>query len=100
MIDHMSLPVSDYARSKSFYLKALAPLGYGIAMEVTPEQAGGMSFVGFGTDRKPYFWLAPSQGPQDHIHVAFIAKDRAAVDAFHRTAPAAGGKDHGPARRP
>jgi catechol 2,3-dioxygenase-like lactoylglutathione lyase family enzyme len=62
---------------------------------VTPEQSGGTSYVGFGDDRKPYFWLAPSEGPQDHIHVAFIAKDRAAVDAFHRAALAAGGKDNG-----
>jgi len=92
MIDHMSLPVSDYARSKAFYLKALAPLGYGIAMEVPPQQSGGESYVGFGNDRKPYFWLAPSEGPQSHIHVAFVAKDRAAVDAFYRAALAAGGK--------
>jgi len=95
MIDHMSLPVSDYARSKAFYLKALAPLGYGIAMEVTPEQSGGASYVGFGNDRKPYFWLAPSEVPQSHIHVAFVAKDRAAVDALYRAALAAGGKDNG-----
>ena len=95
MIDHMSLPVSDYARSKSFYLEALAPLGYGIAMEVTPEQSGGESYVGFGNDRKPYFWLAPSDGAQSRIHVAFAAKDRAAVDAFYRAALAAGGKDNG-----
>ena len=27
MIDHVGFPVSDYERSKAFYLKALAPLG-------------------------------------------------------------------------
>ena len=95
MIDHMSLPVSDYARSKTFYLKALAPLGYGIAMEVPPEQSGGESYVGFGNDRKPYLWLAPSEGAQSHIHIAFVAKDRASVDAFYRAALAAGGEDNG-----
>ena len=26
MIDHIGFPVSDYAGSKAFYLKALAPL--------------------------------------------------------------------------
>jgi hypothetical protein len=26
MIDHIGFPVSDYERSKAFYLKALAPL--------------------------------------------------------------------------
>jgi len=41
-------------------------LGYGIAMEVTPERSGGASYVGFGMMiASPYFWLAPSQGPQE-----------------------------------
>ena len=30
MIDHIGFPVSDYERAKTFYLKALAPLGYGL----------------------------------------------------------------------
>ncbi len=34
MIDHIGFPVSDYPRSKSFYEKALAPLGYTLIMEV------------------------------------------------------------------
>jgi catechol 2,3-dioxygenase-like lactoylglutathione lyase family enzyme len=48
MLDHVGFPVSDYARSKAFYLRALAPLGYGLAMEVSPEQTGGGSQGGFG----------------------------------------------------
>jgi catechol 2,3-dioxygenase-like lactoylglutathione lyase family enzyme len=28
MIDHVSLEVADYNRSKSFYAEALGPLGY------------------------------------------------------------------------
>ena len=28
MIDHLSVVVSDYARSKAFYLQALAPTGH------------------------------------------------------------------------
>jgi catechol 2,3-dioxygenase-like lactoylglutathione lyase family enzyme len=28
MIDHLTLRVADYARSKTFYRAALAPLGY------------------------------------------------------------------------
>jgi catechol 2,3-dioxygenase-like lactoylglutathione lyase family enzyme len=35
MIDHMGFPVSDYARAKTFYARALAPLGYSLVMEVT-----------------------------------------------------------------
>ena len=38
MIDHIGFPVSDYPRAKAFYLKALAPLGYSLVMEVTQEQ--------------------------------------------------------------
>ena len=34
MIDHIGFPVSDYARAKAFYLKALAPLDYKLVMEV------------------------------------------------------------------
>ena len=40
MIDHIGFPVSDYARAKAFYTKALAPLGYSLIMEVTQEQTG------------------------------------------------------------
>ena len=28
MLDHVGFSVTDYARSKTFYKKALAPLGY------------------------------------------------------------------------
>ena len=35
MIDHMGMHVRDVARSTEFYLKALAPLGYGIVMQVS-----------------------------------------------------------------
>ena len=38
MIDHIGFPVSDYATSKAFYTKALAPLGYALVMEVPPSR--------------------------------------------------------------
>jgi hypothetical protein len=33
VIDHFTLKVSDYSRSKPFYVAALKPLGYAVAME-------------------------------------------------------------------
>jgi len=39
MIDHIGFPVSDYGASKAFYEKALAPLGYGVVMEVGVNEA-------------------------------------------------------------
>lgn len=101
MLDHVSFSVSDYARSRSFYEQALKPLGYRLVMEVTPEQSGSVSYAGFGDDKKPYFWIGTGSPLKGRMHVAFVAKDRAAVDAFHRAAIAAGAKDNGaPGLRP
>lgn len=101
MIDHLGFPVADLARSRAFYEKALAPLGYTVLMEVSAEETGTNAHVGFGADGKPDFWLASGGGVIGRLHVAFAAKDRATVDAFHAAALAAGGTDNGgPGLRP
>jgi catechol 2,3-dioxygenase-like lactoylglutathione lyase family enzyme len=101
MLDHIGFPVSDYARSKAFYEKVLAPLGYGLVMEVTPEMTGSEAACGFGAGGKPSFWIAGGGALGRHLHVAFVAKSRAEVDAFYKTALAAGAKDNGkPGLRP
>jgi catechol 2,3-dioxygenase-like lactoylglutathione lyase family enzyme len=96
-LDHITLVVSDYARSKAFYEKALAPLGIALVMEF--GQA-----CGFGRKGKPDFWIGTGPASfqrQEHLrlitptHVAFAAHDRAQVDAFHAAALAAGGRDFG-----
>lgn len=100
MIDHIGLAVRDYERSKAFYTKVLAPLGYTLIMEPRPKTGG------FGKDRKPSFWIGeqdPTYWTTKHvrggapIHVAFLATDRKAVLAFHAAALSAGGKDFGAA---
>jgi catechol 2,3-dioxygenase-like lactoylglutathione lyase family enzyme len=101
MLDHIGFPVADYARSKAFYLKVLAPLGFGLAMEVTPEETGAGSYGGFGPQGRPQFWIGGGAPIKGRLHVAFVAKDRAAVRAFHDAAIAAGAKDNGaPGLRP
>lgn len=93
MLDHLGVTVSDYERSKAFYLAALAPLGYALLAEHG-------KFCGLGADRKPDFWISPGP-PAAHLHIAFAAPDRATVDAFHRAAMAAGARDNGtPGLRP
>ena len=89
MIDHFTVKVSDYRRSREFYVKALAPLGYQAVMEY---EGGG----GFGPKGKPYLWL--SQDPQNvrPMHFAFAAPDRKAVDAFYAAAMGSGARDNGP----
>jgi catechol 2,3-dioxygenase-like lactoylglutathione lyase family enzyme len=102
MIDHVGFPVSDYRRSKEFYSKALAPLGYSLIMEISGEHTESKyPAAGFGADGKPDFWIGGEGGLRGILHVAITAEDRAAVDAFHRAALAAGGKDNGaPGLRP
>jgi len=102
MIDHVGFSVSDYERAKAFYLKALAPLGYAMVMEVPAEiTEAGFAAAGLGKDGKPDFWFAGEGKLERPMHVAFVASDRASVDAFYREALAAGGKDNGaPGIRP
>jgi len=92
MLDHVGLPVADLARAKAFYLQALAPLGYGLVMEVA--FAGGAA--GFGPKGRPQFWIGSGKPIAGQVHFAFVAADRAAVRAFYDAALAAGGKDNGP----
>ena len=94
MLDHVSIPVSDLNRSRSFYEEALSPLGYDLTME------HHISGVGFGQSGKPEFWIRQGE-PANANHVAFAADDRATVEAFHERAIAAGGSDNGrPGLRP
>ena len=88
MIDHTGVGVANIAKSKAFYRAALAPLGYGLLMEF--EQ-----FAGFGIAPKPDFWIGEGRPNVPPIHVAFRAETRAQVDAFHKAALAAGGRDNG-----
>ena len=90
MLDHMGLDVSDYERSKTFYDKALAPLGFKLLMEPVP------GIGGFGNGQMPFFWIAAGRrAPQSGVHVAFTADNRETVDAFHAAALAAGATDNG-----
>ena len=96
MIDHLGISVKDHAASKTFYLAALAPLGIGVMMGVSKEESGAPSdFTGFGANQKPFFWIGEGQ-PGTGTHLAFIAQNRAQVDAFYKAALAAGAKDNGP----
>jgi catechol 2,3-dioxygenase-like lactoylglutathione lyase family enzyme len=96
MLDHIGLTVTDFAKSRAFFDAALAPLGIGMIMEVTPEQTGGSSHLGYGSERRPYFWIGDAGPATGQVHVALTAADHASVDAFYAAAMAAGGRDNGP----
>jgi catechol 2,3-dioxygenase-like lactoylglutathione lyase family enzyme len=101
MFDHIGFPVADVARSRAFYVAALAPLGFGVVMDITKEQTGGYEGTGFGPPNRPQLWIGNGAGRGGSMHIALAANSRAAVDAFYRAALAAGGRDNGaPGLRP
>lgn len=87
MIAHTGLAVSDFAASKRFYERALAPLGYSAKMEADES-------AGFNDGKNTDFWIGQSRTVEP-MHIAFEAKNRDEVEAFYRAALAAGGKDNG-----
>ena len=103
ILDHIGINVTDFERSKAFYEQALAPLDIALAMEWGPS-------AGFGRGGKPELWIGAQQASFQTeaqiqvitpVHVCLRARSRAEVDAFHRAAIAAGGKDFGaPGLRP
>jgi catechol 2,3-dioxygenase-like lactoylglutathione lyase family enzyme len=102
MIDHVGFPVADFHRSRDFYLKALAPLGISLLMELSPEQTGGEAHAGFGAAGKPFFWIGSGKPAlSGRLHLAFTASSQTAVNAFYQAALATGGDDNGaPGLRP
>ncbi len=90
MIAHTSVSVKDYQKSKGFYEKALAPLGYTIGMDLPEYQACGYK----NEQGQQDFWIGTNPNATG-VHVAFLAKSKEEVDAFHAAALAAGGKDNG-----
>lgn len=95
LIDHIQLVVRDLKASRRFYGAVLEVLG-----------------IPIGGEAEDYFWAdelfvssADSRAAQGVLtgrhHLAFQARDRAMVDAFHKAGLAAGGRDNGaPGERP
>lgn len=90
LIDHIQLVVKDLDASRRFYGAIFDVLGIPV---VDVEDAGFFwadEFVVSGKDS------AAAQGAlTGKSHFAFQARDRAMVDAVHKAALAAGGKDNG-----
>jgi catechol 2,3-dioxygenase-like lactoylglutathione lyase family enzyme len=95
LIDHIQLVVADLPASRRFY-----------------EAIFDVLEMPIGGSEDDYFWVdelfvstADSQAAQGKLtgrhHLAFQAKDRAMVDAFHAAGLSGGGTDNGgPGERP
>ena len=97
MIDHITIEVGDLEKSKLFYERAFAPLGYSLSF----GKEG--IFWAFDVGQGCLFEIQHSgeTAPLTHLHVAFRVASRAEVDAFYRAALEAGAGDNGaPGPRP
>ena len=80
-IDHISIRVSDYEKSKAFYGRLFEFLGFEISDEY-PDTIGW-------TNGKTRYWIAPAEGRKKHRigdvglhHYAFELRNRKDVDAL------------------
>lgn len=101
MLDHFGVVVSDLEKGVAFYEAALAPLGlqvierhdYG-AVIFARSETDAFPFIWIGTGR-PGFWREGDEPGKSPLHLAFRAESRQAVEAFHKSALEAGGRDNG-----
>ena len=83
IFDHVHLRVTDLEASKRFYSTVLEPLGIPLMLD-TGEIAQWANMA-----------VSDDGEPSERVHVAFIAADRAQVEAFHRAGTEAGYRDNG-----
>ena len=89
VLDHIGLQARDVEASVRFYTGVFAGIGL---REVMRFPVAGSHAVGFGgPDGNPDFWVSPAFAAETReVHLALRAPDRAAVDAVHAAAVAAG----------
>ena len=93
MFDHVGIKVRNRESAVRFYSAALEPLGYGLCSR---DDAS----AGFGPPGEPALWLYVAKSAAA-THLAFRARDRAAVDRFFAAGLETGGRDNGrPGIRP
>jgi catechol 2,3-dioxygenase-like lactoylglutathione lyase family enzyme len=103
MFSYVSLGTADLARAIAFYDAVLACLGHA---RIDGYDPGATSAAWGLDDPGPHLWVTlPFDGQPASIGngtmVSFLARTRAAVDAFHAAALAHGGSDEGsPGPRP
>jgi catechol 2,3-dioxygenase-like lactoylglutathione lyase family enzyme len=95
-IDHLTIPVRDYAASKTFYERVLLPLGFRVRLDWPDKRRAFL-----GTEGNPAsLWLTESNGAGS-LALSLAAPAQEAVDAFHAAAVSAGAvTQHEPSVRP
>jgi catechol 2,3-dioxygenase-like lactoylglutathione lyase family enzyme len=93
MFTHVTVGTNDLNRARQFYDAVLAPLGYKRVKDLGDRGSC------WGATSEEFIVLTPADGKAATAAnggtVSFEAPSRAAVDAFHKAALAAGAKDEG-----
>jgi len=104
-LDHISIQCADFDASAKFYDAVCEALGVGRAFDFSGGEHGP-KFIGYGvTDPfpMPQLWIEAQQDGDGfrQTHIALVAKDQAAVDAFYQAAVSQGAEVlHEPRRWP
>ncbi len=99
MFSHVTLGTNDWRAARPFWIAVMEALGQPVMF----EREGG---IAFGLPTGPKTFVGPPFDQQaaragNGVHIAYLAPDRATVDAFHAAALAHGGTDDGgPGLRP
>ena len=93
MFSHVTLGTNDWQRARPFWIAVMEVLGHPLMF----EREGG---IAFGTPAGPKTFIGPpfdrrEARPGNGVHVAYLAANRATVDAFYAAALAHGGSDEG-----
>jgi catechol 2,3-dioxygenase-like lactoylglutathione lyase family enzyme len=101
MLDHVSLGVTNLERSRQFYDAVLRPLGIVRTVDFGNGRGSDYGMMAGQLGVEFTITIEPDVAPSRGMHLCFRAPDRAAVQAFHAAALAAGGRDDGtPGPRP
>ena len=92
VVDHLSIGVRDLARSREFYRRALAPLGFSERGSWSDQRRE----IVFGLEEAGDFAISTEYSAGGTLHIAFAADRRDQVDAFHAAALAAGARHNWP----
>lgn len=100
MLDHTGIVVTDLKKARRFYDAIAAALDLQ-TIDNGPEAflfgksaAEPIPYLWIGTSR-PSYWVEGSRAGLNQMHVAFKARDKAMVEAFHKAAVENGGTDNG-----
>ncbi len=106
MLDHVSLSVKDYEKSRTFYDETLSVIGYKRVMTIDLPHKHVLT-AGYGKNGKPSFWISPMGKADEEIgrargfHVAFLAPDAESVNRWYKKCLELGATSNGaPGPRP